>query len=144
VVLLGGGWKNHAEEEMDKAEFRVWLAGRLGIAPSAIRDSYGLVEHGIPYVDCEEGRLHIPNFARVYVRDPFTLSPLPDGERGLLQLMCSYNASYPCLNVLTTDYGVVEPCSCRIGGRTLRILGRAGVQKHKGCAVKALEILGGR
>jgi hypothetical protein len=35
----------------------------------------------------------------------------------------------------------VGECDCALGGPTLELLGRAGVTKHKGCAVKAAELL---
>ncbi len=100
-----------------------------------------MVEHGIPYVDCEKGNLHIPNYARVYVRSPYDLTLRKKGERGLLHFLCSYNFSYPAPSLLTTDYGRVGTCDCKLGGDILILEGRAGVSKHKGCALKALELL---
>lgn len=139
-ALLGGGWKSDADKEIPKLEFRSFLNKRLGLKEENIRDLYGLVEHGIPYVDCEHGRLHIPNLSRVLIRSPHDLRVLPQGQRGLMQLMCTYNSSYPCFNLLTTDFGIVEDCDCKIGGPTLRVMGRAGLTKHKGCAIKALDV----
>ncbi len=100
-----------------------------------------MVEHGIPYVDCKKGNLHIPNYARVYVRSPHDLSLRKKGERGLLQFLCTYNFSYPAPSLLTTDYGRLGSCDCGLGGDTLILEGRAGVTKHKGCALKALEVI---
>ena len=100
-----------------------------------------MVEHGIPYVDCENGNLHIPNYARVYVRSPYDLSLRSRGEKGLLHFLCSYNFSYPAPSLLTTDYGRVATCDCSMGGDILILEGRAGVSQHKGCALKALELL---
>ncbi len=102
---------------------------------------FGMVEHGIPYVDCELGRLHIPNFSRVYIRDPKTMNILKNGSKGLIHFLSSYNTSYPSISLLTTDWGLIEECSCKLGGPTLKILGRAGVSKHQGCALKSLELL---
>jgi hypothetical protein len=139
-LQTGGGWKGKAEKEIPKKEFRKLIQKRLGIPESHQRDLFGMVEHGIPYVDCELGNLHIPNYARVFVRSPFDLSLLPEGERGLLHFLCSYNFSYPASSLLTNDYGRVGACDCSIGGNILILEGRAGVQKHKGCAIKALEV----
>lgn len=141
-IQTGGGWKTLADEEIPKLEFRSFLSSRLGTPRENIRDMFGMVEHGIPYVDCRKGNLHIPNFARVYTRSPRTLEILPVGERGLLQFTCTYNDSYPAMNLLTTDWGRVGRCDCEINGPTLDVLGRAGVSKHKGCAIKAAELLG--
>jgi hypothetical protein len=139
-VQTGGGWKTHADEEIPKDDFRKLIEERLGIPSHHVRDLFGMVEHGIPYVDCELGNMHIPNFARVYIRSAKG-ELLPLGEKGLIHFICSYNRSYPCLSVLSTDYGKIENCSCSIGGPILKILGRAGKSKHKGCAIKATELL---
>ena len=140
-LQTGGGWKGKAEKEIPKKEFRNLILKRLGIPLNHQRDLFGMVEHGIPYVDCSEGNLHIPNYARVYVRSPKDLSLLPKGERGLLHFMCSYNFSYPAPSLLTTDYGRLGSCTCGIQGDTLILEGRAGISKHKGCAIKALDFI---
>lgn len=142
-IQTGGGWKGLADQEIPKTEFRRKVAERLGVPETHIRDMFGMVEHGIAYVDCELGQLHIPNYARVFIRDPHTLEVLPRGHVGLLQFMCSYNFSYPAFNFLATDYGSIESCDCAIGGDVLKIHGRAGVTKHKGCAIKALDLMKG-
>lgn len=138
-LQTGGGWKNYEDKEISKKDFRKFIADRLGIPESHQRDLFGMVEHGIPYVDCEMGNLHIPNYARVFIRDPKTLKILPEGDIGLAHFLCSYNFSYPAMSLLTTDYASIGSCSCRIGGKVLELKGRAGVSKHKGCAITALE-----
>lgn len=140
-VQTGGGWKALADEEIPKPAFRRFVADRLGIPEGNIRDLFGMVEHGIPYVDCRLGNLHIPNYARVLVRRPHDLGLAAEGETGLLQFLCSYCTSYPSISLLTTDWGRLGRCTCGLGGHTLEILGRAGVTKHKGCAIKAAEML---
>lgn len=140
-VQTGGGWKGLADQEIPKKDFREKVSRCLGLPEKNIRDMFGMVEHGIPYLDCEKGNLHIPNYSRVYIRDPFTLEIMKEGEVGLIQFMCSYNFSYPAFNFLATDYGSIDKCSCKIGGDILKIQGRAGVTKHKGCAIKALDLM---
>lgn len=142
-LQTGGGWKGKADQEIPKQEFRKFIQTRLGIPLENQRDLFGMVEHGIPYVDCKKGNLHIPNYARVFVRSPQNLSLLKKGERGLLHFLCSYNFSYPAPSLLTTDYGRLGSCDCGIEGDILILEGRAGVNKHKGCALKALELLKG-
>lgn len=140
-LQTGGGWKNHQDQEISKIEFRSFIHHHLGIPEKNIRDLFGMVEHGIPYVDCEKGNLHVPNYARVYIRDPKNLSLVKDGEIGLMHFLCSYNTSYPSHSLLTTDWGRIGKCNCAIGGKTLEVMGRAGVSKHRGCALKSLELL---
>ncbi|HEY9072348.1 MAG TPA: acyl-protein synthetase [Candidatus Ozemobacteraceae bacterium] len=142
-VITGGGWKIHRDREVTKELFKERAARILGLPEANIRDSFGMVEHGIPYVDCEHGRLHVPVFAKARVVDPETLRPLRDGEAGLLHLMTPYLSSYPSISLLTTDRArLAVNCPCGRKGHTIEILGRAGLAKHKGCAITALELLG--
>jgi phenylacetate-coenzyme A ligase PaaK-like adenylate-forming protein len=139
-VQTGGGWKGLAEEEIPKDQFRVEVSKALGLPEENIRDLFGMVEHGIPYVDCPKGRLRVPNYSRVIIRDPKSLKPLNYGEKGLIQFICSYNTSYPAISLLTTDWGVLKKHNDSFGDELI-ILGRAGVTKNKGCAIKAAQML---
>jgi len=144
-VITGGGWKTLEDGSLPKKVYRQILADRLGIPVGNVRDLYGMVEHGVPYVDCPEGNFHVPVYGRIIVRDPATLAPLPYGARGLLQFVTPYLTSYPSLSVLSSDFGVLrEKCGCGLGGPVLEISGRAGVRKLKGCAVSAASMLSGR
>lgn len=137
-LQTGGGWKNKKDKEIEKFAFRNLVSKRLGIPQKNIRDLFGMVEHGIPYVDDEGGRLRIPNYARVLIRDPLTLKVLPHGQKGLIQFISTYLTSFPSISLLTTDWGRVNRDEF---GEYLSIEGRAGVNKNKGCALKALELM---
>ncbi len=118
------------------------LADSLGIPAANVRDLFGMVEHGVPYVDCRLGNFHIPNYGRVIARDPGTLAPLGFNRTGLLQFITPYLTSYPSLSVLSSDFGLVRPrCACGLPGPVLEIKGRAGVKKLKGCAISAATML---
>jgi phenylacetate-coenzyme A ligase PaaK-like adenylate-forming protein len=138
-VQTGGGWKGQADKQIPKQEFRELVSKRLGLPIENIRDLFGMVEHGIPYVDYTDGELRIPNYARVLIRDPKTLEVLPNGTKGLIQFICTYNTSYPSMSLLTTDWGIKTDTEEM--GSVLTILGRAGISKNKGCAIKAAEML---
>ena len=141
-VVTGGGWKTLADEAIDKKVYRGILAANLGIPVENVRDLFGMVEHGVPYVDCKLGNFHIPNYGRVIVRHPGTLEPLGYGKKGLLQFMTPYLTSYPSLSVLSSDFGLVrQRCACGLAGPVLEIHGRAGVKKLKGCAISAATML---
>ena len=141
-VITGGGWKTLADEAIDKKIYCGILAGNLGIPAANVRDLFGMVEHGVPYVDCPLGNFHIPNYGRVIARDPGTLKPLGCGKDGLLQFITPFLTSYPSLSLLSSDMGRVEKgCKCGIGGKILVIQGRAGVKKLKGCAISASTML---
>lgn len=140
-VITGGGWKNFDDQQIDPRIFREKVGRWLGIPASNVRDLYGMVEHGVPYCECENHRMHVPIYSRVYVRDPITLEVLPPGAEGLLHFITPYHHSYPAVSLLTTDRGRLHE-SCRCGRRSpvLELLGRAGVKKHKGCAIAALKV----
>ncbi len=141
-IITGGGWKMHKDQEVTKEIFKQRVEKTLGIPGRNIRDLFGMVEHGIPYVDCECGRLHVPIYARVRVVDPETLTDLGTGKPGLLHLMTPYLSSYPSISLLTTDVAIIETdCPCGRPGKTFKVIGRAGLAKHKGCAITALELL---
>jgi len=140
-LQTGGGWKDKADKEIPKKEFRLFIQDSLGIKESHQRDLFGMVEHGIPYVDCEFGELHIPNYSRVFIRSPKDFSVLPFGETGIVHFLCSYNFSYPAPSLQTTDFGYLKKCQCSLGGDVLVITGRAGLNLQKTCALKALEVI---
>lgn len=141
-VMTGGGWKGHQGEAIPKPEFRRRVSAWLGLPAANVRDLYGLVEHGVPYVECRLGRMHVPDYARVTVRDARTLRPLPYGAKGLLHLVTPYLTSYPSYSVLASDWGSLAPrCSCGVPGEVLTLHGRAGKSPAKGCAVTAAELL---
>ena len=141
-VVTGGGWKTLADEALDKKIYRKVLADNLGLPVENVRDLFGMVEHGVPYVDCRLGNFHVPNYGRVIVRHPGTLEPLGYDKPGLLQFLTPYLTSYPSLSVLSSDFGLLRArCACGLSGPVLELRGRAGVTKLKGCAISAAAML---
>lgn len=140
-VITGGGWKGYDGRAIPKAQFREGVASALGIPKANVRDLYGMVEHGVPYCECEKHVMHIPRYSRVFARDPVTLEKLPHGQSGLLQFVTPYHHSYPAISLLTTDYGyTLEQCRCGRSSPVLVLQGRAGLTKHRGCAISALKV----
>jgi hypothetical protein len=72
-----------------------------------------------------------------------TLEVLPPGEIGLLEFITPFNAMMPNLAVLSTDLGYLDPTPCPCGrlSPTFTLVGRGGVEKHKGCAIAAGDIV---
>lgn len=141
-VLTGGGWKGEDDRRIDPGRFRAELGGILGIPERNFRDMFGMVEHGIPYMECERHRFHIPVHARARVRDPLTLRDLGFDAPGILHLSTPYCRSTPNLSLLTTDKALLRrDCPCGRAGGTIELLGRGGIAKHKGCAITATELL---
>lgn len=142
VLFSGGGWKNYTGKTISYPEYTALVKRVLGINADRIRDVYGMVEHGVPYVTCEHGHFHIPIYSRVCAVSPHTMEILPDGEIGLLKLISPYIRSTPALSVLSTDLGCVESnCSCGREGRYLVLKGRGGVKKYAGCGISAAQLL---
>jgi len=143
VLFSGGGWKLHTGKRVSYEEYADLVRRVLGISAGRIRDVYGMVEHGVPYLTCEEGRFHVPIYSRVCAVDPGTMRVQPEGEVGLLKLVTPYIRSVPCISVLSTDLGEVRSrCACGRGGRFIVLRGRGGVKKHDGCAISAAQLLG--
>lgn len=141
-VITGGGWKTLDNQAIDKKIYRQILADNLGIPVENIRDLFGMVEHGVAYVDCYKGNFHIPVYGKVFARDAVSMKNLGYNKVGLLQFMTPYLTSYPSYSLLSTDWGMVqEGCDCGLKGPVLVIKGRAGIKKHKGCAIAASEML---
>lgn len=142
-VITGGGWKTLENEAIDKHIFRKILADNLSIPVDNVRDLFGMVEHGVAYVDCKFGNFHIPIYGHVIPRDPYTLKVIGYRKKGILEFMTPYLTSYPSFVILSGDWGeLVEGCSCGLAGPVLKIHGRAGIRKHKGCAISASEKFG--
>jgi Acyl-protein synthetase, LuxE len=145
LVIHGGGWKSMADEAIPPELYAAKVEELLGIPRTCVRDFYGFVEHGVPYITCAEGRFHVPIYGRVFIRDPLTLELLPEGAVGLPQMLTPYNRAQPNLSVLATDYAALHAgCPCGRPGLTLSLHGRAGVRKHQGCALTASELLRAR
>ncbi len=143
LLIYSGGWKASEDKKTTKEEFRALCGEKLGLPASRVRDAYGLAEHSAPYYECEAHRFHVPVFNRLITRDPVTMEPTAPGERGVLELLTPFNAMMPTLAVLSTDWAVIseEPCPCGKNSPIFTILGRAGISKHKGCALHAEDIL---
>jgi len=141
-VFAGGGWKNHSGEPLSHKEFSQFLSDVIGLPAENVRDTYGMAEHGVPYVACKKGYHHQPVFSRIVVREPLTGKILKDGEEGMLHLYTPYNTAHLNFSVLSTDMCVLETdCDCGIPGTFISSIRRGGIRKHKGCAIAAQEIL---
>ena len=103
------------------------------------------MEHPIFYNTCKNHHFHIPIYARVIIRDPDTLEPLPMGRVGLVNLISPLMCATPTLSVMTDDLGYLTPggkCGCGIRTPFLTILGRVGMSGIQTCAAGASELLG--
>ena len=144
LILLGGGWKRFAGEEIARDEFHTLIEETLGIPRENCFEFYSAVEHPHAYVRCQEGHFHIPRYSRVIIRDCETLEPVAEGEPGLLNFVTPLVSSMPLASVLTDDIAVFgsKPCPCGNPAPYFDLLGRAGVSGIKTCTAEAAELMG--
>ena len=143
-VIFGGGWKDHADQAISKEELQRNIAHWLGIPSESIVETFGSVEHSVPYVDCHLHRLHAPMWSRVVVRDVRSLKPVADGKPGFLSFLSPYISSVPAHSVVMGDMAIRHASSsCRCGRQTpwFEVLGRAGTARNQSCATPAEQAL---
>lgn len=130
-----GGWKKLEHLRVGRREFDSALTH--GLDPrSRVLDFYGLAEQvGVVYPLCDAGFRHVPVWADVLVRDPWTLATLADSE-GQLQLMNLLAWGSPYHNVLTEDLGRLVPgeCPCGRRGKRFEFTRRISKAEMRGCA----------
>ncbi len=143
-VSMGGGWKGFADRQVSPEEFRRYAGERLGLPDRCFHETYGAVEHGVAYIDCDEHHFHVPIYDRILIRDPRTMEPLGYGEKGIINFVSPMNTAVPVTSLLMGDFGILHaPGSCPCGNPApwIEIVGRAGVSKNKSCAIAAAELL---
>ncbi len=144
-IILAGGWKQHAAQEVDKTLLYALADKVLGVPEENINELFGAVEHPIFYNACPRHHFHVPIYGRIIIRDPETLEPLPMGQAGLINLISPLMTATPTLSVMTDDLGWLEPgenCGCGIQSPVLHILGRVGMADITTCAAGAGDLLG--
>lgn len=144
LVMMGGGWKGFVDKQLSPAEFRAYIKERLGLDETCCHESYGAVEHGVAYMDCNNHHFHVPTYSRVLIRDVKTLEVLPYGEPGFLNVISPINTGVPVVSLLLGDLAILhegKTCGCGLETPWFEILGRAGTTKNRSCAIAAAELL---
>ena len=145
-ILLGGGWKQFSDEEIDRNLFFQLIQDTLGIEKHSCFEFYSAVEHPIPYVKCRNGHFHVPIYSRAIIRDVKTLEPVPMGCLGLLSFISPMVSSIPLTSVVTDDIAVLydgNGYGCGINTPYFELKGRAGVSQIKTCTADAWALVGG-
>jgi Acyl-protein synthetase, LuxE len=136
-VFHSGGWKKLQSEQVSKEIFSEEIARIFGTTKKDILDFYGMAEQtGIIFVDCEYGNKHVPNFAQVVIRDPYSLKPCNDNEPGMIEVISVLSDSYYCQAILTEDMGYAvgtDDCPCGRKGRYFRFQSRIEKVEIRGC-----------
>jgi hypothetical protein len=135
LFVHSGGWKKLEAKKVNMDLFNETLLRSLS-SESKVIDFYGLVEQvGIVYPLCQSGYRHVPLWAAVIVRDPYSLESLGN-ESGQLQLLNTLALGGPYHSVLTEDTGrlISGQCQCGRSGQHFELLGRIPKAKIRGCA----------
>lgn len=136
ILIHSGGWKKLENARVGPEQFSLKARETLGVLQ--VLNFYGMVEQvGSVFFENARGQLHAPVFADVIIRDPFTLRPLPKGERGLVQVLSVLPRSYPGHSLLTEDIGSwseVDEDASGMPGRSFRVFGRAPRSEVRGCS----------
>jgi len=135
TLLHGGGWKKLEDIAVDNNRYKAILKDVAGI--QRVHNYYGMVEQtGSIFTECTEGHLHCSNFSDIIIRDQ-TLAPVPNGTKGLVQLVSLLPESYPGHSILTEDIGTIlgeDDCNCGRKGKYFHIFGRAKQAEVRGCS----------
>ena len=135
ILVHSGGWKRLLDRAVDDDAFRRALARDTGL--TRMHNFYGMVEQiGVVYLEGPEGgSLYCPDVADVIIRDPETLSELPTGSPGLVEVVSTLPESYPGHVLLTEDLGVVHGVDDGAWpGKRFSILGRLPRAEVRGCS----------
>lgn len=144
LVMMGGGWKGFVGKALSAGDFRAYIGERLGLPHTCCHETYGAVEHGVAYMDCNNHHFHVPIYSRAIVRDTKTLEPLPYGRPGFLNVISPMNTASPVVSLILGDLVIMHPageCGCGVPTPWFEIIGRAGTSKNKSCAIAASELL---
>ncbi len=136
ILIHGGGWKKLVSEAVSQEQFKESLTDVCGLCD--VHDYYGMVEQtGSIYMQCECGHLHASIFSDVMMRDPYDFRILPNGEKGIIQVVSAIPESYPGHSLLTEDEGILlgeDDCPCGRLGKYFTVVGRLKNAEIRGCS----------
>jgi phenylacetate-coenzyme A ligase PaaK-like adenylate-forming protein len=137
IVVHTGGWKKLSDLQIEKPDFNKTVAKAFNTKPGRVIDMYGMTEQlGTVYPDCESGHKHVPAYSDIIIRDPNSLEPVQNGEKGFIQLLSPVPNSYPGISLITDDMGVIlgdDGCGCGRHGKFFVFRERAKKSEIKGC-----------
>ena len=136
ILLHSGGWKTLEEKSIDNAVFKQQLNEVHGL--QRVINFYGMAElPGTIFIENEDGLLYPPLFADVIIRNPIDLTPVSDGQQGLIQIISALPRSYPGHSLLTEDMGMISRIDSGTSGwmgKGFRLSGRAPRSQLRGCS----------
>lgn len=144
----GGGWDGRKGNInigtfIERWRFVEEISRFLGIPEENFTDTYSFTENSFTFTghyskEYRDYLFHVPEFARVIVRDFKTLKPVKEGERGFIQVLNAYGTTaFAGASVLVDDIGEVISYSkcpeCGYSGMVIKIIGRVKGAEAKGC-----------
>ncbi|SHE76978.1 acyl-protein synthetase [Caloramator proteoclasticus] len=144
----GGGWDGRKGNINIGALIERWrfveeVSNFLGIPQENFTDTYSFTENSFTMTghysrEHRDYLFHVPEFARVIVRDIKTLKPVKEGERGFIQVLNAYGTSaFAGASILVDDIGEVVSYThcpeCGYKGMVIKLLGRVKGTEAKGC-----------
>ena len=136
ILIHGGGWKKLVSEAVSQEKFKECLTDVCGLHD--VHDYYGMVEQtGSVYMQCECGHLHASIFSDVIIRNSYDFKVLPQGEKGIIQVVSTIPESYPGHSLLTEDEGILlgeDDCPCGRLGKYFTVTGRLQNAEIRGCS----------
>jgi len=137
TLFHSGGWKKLKSQSVSKEYFNEQISEMFGCSKDLILDFYGMAEQtGIIFPDCPCGNKHVPVFADVIIRNPYTMDECDVGEIGMIEVMSILSTSYYCQAILTEDTGYivgVDDCPCGRKGKYFRFASRIEKAEVRGC-----------
>ena len=138
-TMDAGGYKGRSRE-LSRAELDEAIEARLAIAPKRALNLLGMTELASQFYDgvlvdgfARPRRKQNPPWTRTLVLSPDTLTPLADGEVGLLMHVDLANLERPAF-IRTDDLGVKDADG-------FEVLGRASGADSRGCSLSVEELL---
>lgn len=147
-VMFTGGFKGRTRT-LDEPAIRAAVTARYGVPDHAVVAEYGMTELSsqlwgrdlLASAGCARpGVFWAPPWVRVTAVDPVSLSPLADGERGLLRIDDLANLD-SCAFLQTADVGATFRETD--GSRSVRLDGRDPTATPRGCSLAIEEALAG-
>ena len=137
--LMDTGGRKGVEREISPGRIYAFAERYWGIDPAYCVNEYGMTEMTSQFYDHVAGdppgpRIHLPPpQVRTRILSPETLTPVPEGETGLL-------AHYDLANIDSAAAILTEDIGRRTGGGFI-LLGRAPGAPEKGCSLTADALL---
>ena len=137
VLIHGGGWKKLIDRNISSKNFSQAIKCKLGPNVKLI-DYYGMIEQpGSIFVSGSNGVFQTNSYNDLIIRDFNTFEIVPNGQKGLIQVLSILPRSYPGYSILTEDVGYIVEESINRDGQLVKsfvVEGRVPSSEIRGCS----------